>query len=542
MKKSIYLLLILPLLLAVACDRDDQIEIFPEEYFKVLYLKDAGTRDVVMNTAQDAVTEKLHVVKGGAHPEMDAACRLEVMPLADAITQYGYTEGAVSIIPDRSYKLPSSVSLTEESPYCVLDVELYPGEMAQAMKDNPGKTWILPIRLVGDGASVNKDNNQVLLSCTLVSPLIRWADSKDQAVTIDYRTLDYPVGLEITRTEINKSAFTGKLEALGEDAVAEYNAAHGTSYSLLPPESYTIGDMAFAAGELQGSAMLKLSRNGLTSDEEYLLPMRLVSASSALFELSDDVKYFIISNPKFAYAEVDPGKWKIVFCNSEDRNSRYWACNMFSRDPETNFCSYWNVNQQTKIGTDVDDFRYPVEGTYPGTCTYTSGRLAGTTIEVPYPCCDGVRKYTNVVVVIDLGETVNIHSIGLSKLAGNVGNLDLKGIEFYTEDQFTLETAAQYKGVDVAKYRAAIANYNTANAGNEWRLFMQWDDIPKGTTAEGLPTVWNTTPAESMNTAAAKGRYLKLHPTASYRAAQNCIEICELYIRKLITIDGEPAI
>lgn len=542
MRKSIYLLLILPLLLAVACDRDDQLEIFPEEYFKVLYLKDAGTRDVVMNTAQDAVTEQLHVVKGGAHPEMDAACRLEVMPLADAITQYGYTEGAVSIIPDGSYKLPESVSLSEESPYCVLDVELYPGEMAQAMKDNPGKTWILPILLVGDGASVNKDNNQVLLSCTLVSPLIGWADGKDQVVTIDYRTLDYPVGLEIIRTEINKSAFTGKLESLGEDAVAEYNAAHGTSYSLLPPESYTIGDMAFAAGELQGSATLRLSRTGLTSDEEYLLPVRLSSASSALFELSNDVKYFIISNPKFAYAEVDPAKWKIAFCNSEDRNSRYWACNMFNRDSETNFCSYWNVNQQTKIGTDVDDFRYPVEGTYPGTCTYESGRLAGTKIEVPYPCCDGVRKYTDVVVVIDLGETVNIHSIGLSKLAGNVGNLDLKGIEFYTEDQFTLETAAQYKGVDVAKYRAAIANYNTADAGNKWRLFMQWDDIPKGTTAEGLPTVWNTTTTDHMNTPAAKGRYLKLHPTSSYRASQNCIEICDLYIRELITIDGEPAI
>jgi hypothetical protein len=43
-----------------------------------------------------------------------------------------------------------------------------------------------------------------------------------------------------------------------------------------------------------------------------------------------------------------------------------------------------------------------------------------------------------------------------------------------------------------------------------------------------------------MNTAAAKGRYLKIHPTASYRTAINGIEICDLYIRKLITIDGEP--
>ena len=213
---------------------------------------------------------------------------------------------------------------------------------------------------------------------------------------------------------------------------------------------------------------------------------------------------------------------------------------MFNRDPESNFCSYWNPSQQTKIGTDVDDFRYPDEGSYPGTITYTSGRLADTQIEVPYPCCDGVRKYDKVVVVIDLGETVNIHSIGLSKMAGNVGNLDLKGVEFFTEDQFTLETARQYKDTDTAKYRAAIANYSTADAGNAWRKFMVWNDIPKGNTTDGLPTVWKTTPDEYMNTAAAKGRFLKIHPTASYRSTMNCIEICDLYIRKLITIDGEP--
>lgn len=541
MRKYFYLLPVLALF-ATACDQDDKQEIFPEEYFKVLYIKDSGERAVAMNTAQDAVVEQMLVVKGGAHPEMAADCSLEVMSAAEAAAQWGWSEDKIGIIPEGSYRLPGTVSLTKEHPSRYLDIELFPGLMVSAMRKNPELEWILPLRLVTSSGTVNKDNCLVLLDCSVVSPVIRWADKKDQSVSIDYKTLTCPLQLTITETEINKSAFTGTLEALGTEVVEQYNAAHGTAYLPLPDVSFTLGELSFAAGELTGDATLDLSRNGLTADDEYLLPVRIASVSSTLYELSEEVKYFIVSNPKYGFAEVDPALWKIAFSNSEDRNSQYWAENMFNRNPKSNFCSYWNASQQTKIGIDVDDFRYPDEGTYPGHCTYTSGRLANTQIEVPYPCCDGVRKWDNVVVVVDLGETLPIHSIGLSKMAGNTGNLDLRGIEFYTEDQFTLETAAQYKGVDVTKYRAAIANYSTANAGNDWRLCLKWDDIPKGTTSEGLPTLWNVLPDDRMNTPATKGRYLKLHPTASYRVSSNCIEICDLYIRKLITIDGEPVL
>lgn len=538
--RKYYCILMLLLSAALSCDRDDQAEIFPEEYFKVLYFKDAGTRDVAMNTAQDAVVQQMLVVKGGAHPEMTAQCSIEVMSVQEAAAQWNYSEDAIGILPEGSYILPAAFSLTEEQQYQYAEVELYPGKMVQAMREKPELTWILPLKLSSDSGSINKNNSFILLRCRVESPLVNWAVSGDQAVSIDYKTLAYPVELSIDRTEINKAAFSGTIEALGDDAVSAYNNAHGTSYPPLPAGSYSLGSLSFKADELSGSATLDLTRTGLTADEVYLLPLRISSVSSDLFEITDEVKYLIIGNPKYAYAEVEPTKWKIAFSNSEDRNSAYWAQNMLNRDSNSNFCSYWNASQQTRTGIDVDDFRYPSEGTYPGTCTYSSGRMAGETIVVPYPCCDGVRKYNNVVVVIDLGEPVNIHSIGISKMAGNLGNLDLKGVEFYTEDKFTLETAAQHKGIDNEKYLAAIANYNTADASNNWRLMMQWEDIPRGDIDAGLPLIWNSVPADKMNSSASRGRYLKIHPTASYRSA-NCIEICDLHIRKLIAIDGDPA-
>jgi len=531
------------MLLALACERDDKQEIFPEEFFKVLYIKDSGERNVQMNTAQDVVTEQMLVVKGGAHPEMSADCRLEVMSVADAAARYGFQEEAIGIIPEGSYRLPGSISLTEEAPFQYINVELMPALMVQAMREKPGLNWILPLRLASESGSVNKDNCLVLLNCSVVSPFIDWAKSGDQTVTIDYKTLAYPIELEISRTEISKTAFSGTIEALGEEAVAAYNAKHGTAYPLLPASSYSLGGISFEANKLSGSALVNLSRTGLTADVEYLLPVRMVSVTSSLFELSEGVKYLIVGNPKFAYEEVDPSKWTIAFSNCEDRDSQYWSANMIKQDLEFGFRSYPDIRNQTRVGATVDDFRYPDNGVYPGTCSYGSGNLAGKQIDVLYPCCDGVRKYDKVVVVIDLGEMVNIHSIGLSKMPGSLSNLDLKSMEFFTEDRFTLETAAQYKDVDQAKYRAAIANYNTADAGNDWRRFMSWNNIPEGTQSEGLPTVWKTTPEEFMNSASAKGRYLKLHPTDSYRPTGSySVAIGKLYIRRLITIDGEPAL
>ena len=115
--RKYYCILMLLLSAALSCDRDDQAEIFPEEYFKVLYFKDAGTRDVAMNTAQDAVVQQMLVVKGGAHPEMTAQCSIEVMSVQEAAAQWNYSEDAIGILPEGSYILPAAFSLTEEQQY-----------------------------------------------------------------------------------------------------------------------------------------------------------------------------------------------------------------------------------------------------------------------------------------------------------------------------------------------------------------------------------------------------------------------------------------
>ena len=90
MKRYLYILLLLPLIPAVSCNWDNLDKLYPEEYYKVLYLKDPGSRDVVMNTAQDAVIEQMFVVKAGAHPEMWPSvphCRISSVCLIPALSR-----------------------------------------------------------------------------------------------------------------------------------------------------------------------------------------------------------------------------------------------------------------------------------------------------------------------------------------------------------------------------------------------------------------------------------------------------------------------
>ena len=79
-----------------------------------------------------------------------------------------------------------------------------------------------------------------------------------------------------------------------------------------------------------------------------------------------------------------------------------------------------------------------------------------------------------------------------------------------------------------------------AEAGNNWRFCLDWKNIPRGTSA-GLPTTYQNIPDEYLNTPVAKGRYLRFLVTDSYRPGANTIQLGELYVRKLLSVDGYTA-
>lgn len=364
------------------------------------------------------------------------------------------------------------------------------------------------------------------------------AAAATQEITFESVEMTFTAALALNDAELPEGVSATAGVQNGEGLVQEYNSSNNTEYLLLPEGSYELSALTFAAGNLQAEGTITLKREGLVSDKEYLLPLTITSTNKKNVVTAPVIKYIKVTNPKYCYQECDRSGWKIAFCNAEDRSSTYWAKNMLDNNLKTNWASYWNAAKQTVIGENVDDFRYPVENSYPGTIVYTYGnRLDNTTINVEYPCCDGIRHFTKTVVVVDMGEEVALHSLGVAKMAGSDGNLDLKQMNVDIESQFTLHTASEYEeGTDV--FRAAIANYDTANEGNNWQRILSWSGIPKGTVAAGLAPLYKQIDDSVIGTETGKGRYLKLTFQESWRTA-NCMEIAELYGRRLVSVDGK---
>ena len=67
-----------------------------------------------------------------------------------------------------------------------------------------------------------------------------------------------------------------------------------------------------------------------------------------------------------------------------------------------------------------------------------------------------------------------------------------------------------------------LANYNTANDENDWKLVLTATDIPKETGIFWYDVTESVT-----------GRYLKIRPTKGYRGNTAC-EIAEIYVDAIV--------
>jgi len=78
-----------------------------------------------------------------------------------------------------------------------------------------------------------------------------------------------------------------------------------------------------------------------------------------------------------------------------------------------------------------------------------------------------------------------------------------------------------------------LENYNNVNKSNTWNLAITCNDIPN----VGGGPYWYHLHESNQVSNVQKGRYLKIRPTASHRA-NNLVSFSELYVKELISIDG----
>lgn len=196
---------------------------------------------------------------------------------------------------------------------------------------------------------------------------------------------------------------------------------------------------------------------------------------------------------------VDRANWMVKFVNSYYS----WGCRpetMYDGDLSTEWVNPWNC---PLVGAGEDDYNYQWSN-------IDWSVLIGE---------DRHRDIPNIVFVFDFKKDIEIGRIGVGKSPLDWPyNQDLRSCEFYVGTVWNFKSARE---------KGNLANYNTANDDNDWKLLLEATDIPK---ENGI--FWYDVP-ETVSKADRTGRYLKIRPTRGYRGNTPC-EIAEIYVDGIV--------
>lgn len=196
---------------------------------------------------------------------------------------------------------------------------------------------------------------------------------------------------------------------------------------------------------------------------------------------------------------VDRANWMVKFVNSYySRSCRPET--MYDGDLSTEWVNPWNC---PLVGAGEDDYNYQWSN-------IDWSVLIGE---------DRHRDIPNIVFVFDFKKDIEIGRVGIGKSPLDWPyNQDLRNCEFYVGTVWNFKSAHE---------KGNLANYNTANDDNDWKLVLTATEIPK---ENGI--FWYDVP-ETVSKADRTGRYLKIRPTSGYRGNTPC-EIAEIYVDGIV--------
>lgn len=211
---------------------------------------------------------------------------------------------------------------------------------------------------------------------------------------------------------------------------------------------------------------------------------------------------------------VDRTDWLVKFVNSYYSSKNMRPEKMYDGDLSTEWVNPWN---KPLVGAEEDDFNY----------LWSSNEWSVLIGE------DRHRDIPNIVFVFDFKKDIEIGRIGVGKSPLDWPyNQDLRSCEFYVGTVWNFKSASEKTVTDGSRTNTwpgggNLANYNTANDDNDWKLVLTATEIPK---ENGI--FWYDVP-ETVSKSDRTGRYLKIHPTKAYRGNTPC-EIAEIYVDGIV--------
>ena len=317
--KKYLIIMAVPLMMLSSCEENME-DLFPSEYQKVLSIKNSGQSSLVMASASESYVVDIIVLKGGGNPSSDSEMSFRLMTDDEVSEEWNWSPSQVEIIGEEGFEIEGgdNIVIPADESYRRISLTLHPSAIA-AMTKQDSETWILPLVLESSTDNVNQDMNKMLYTLDLRDLTLEWGDFQEETRTVEITYLEQqvPLTMVMAYAEANEFTFTATLDdSRTDELVTAFNASHGTDYLALPASALSAPEFSFAPGVEESTQTITLSRKGLESDRTYLLPMDFTVSAEAVSK-SEEMKYLIVTNPKYSMEDVDQTTFSIAFTNSE---------------------------------------------------------------------------------------------------------------------------------------------------------------------------------------------------------------------------------
>lgn len=272
-KKYLAAFILILLLINAGCTNYDNM--YPEKFYKILYLKNSGVIDMKLFKTGENTEYSVTVVKAGTDPTAIADAKFTPMD-QKTLDIYCASRGlSYQALPENCYTLDATdLSFTATELYKKIGLSLKTSEIESAVQKDVETDYVIPFMLTSVNDSINSTMNVLIIKPVVVVPSIAFE-------TVGYvsnispkegKTIDIPLTLQIT----NNWDFDCLVE-VDETALA------GTQYNLLPKGTYELvngGKVSFKKGSSKATLQVKV--NALQHADN-TLPLRIKSVSKETF-------------------------------------------------------------------------------------------------------------------------------------------------------------------------------------------------------------------------------------------------------------------
>lgn len=213
------------------------------------------------------------------------------------------------LLPEDLYQLEEMLTLKANEKQKSIEIQFHSSEIFSRWKREK-TNYVLPLRLESASVSAQENKRNLLLTIDVQAAIVK-LESISGEILLNQEKVEVDIKSYYDFSGTNQSTFHCTLSVAPEavQLVNDYNAAHGTSYELLPDDSYTLGGLTYSAGNNQASTKLTIQSTKL-HPTYYLLPLCLTNADSEAVLIDKSVRILTLvrgyCNPIIAFSAPDP--------------------------------------------------------------------------------------------------------------------------------------------------------------------------------------------------------------------------------------------